>query len=164
VREYQETATALPLSLPPVAPSAGLKARVMAAATGRKAPRRALLSRVFWAAAAIALFALILQSLTGPNVKRFEGKDGAVRWEDRTVHVKVSGLPALPAGKVYQLWHLGPQPNPVRCRTFTLQASGVLEGDDTMQYAIAKEHRFALTVEPVGGSDAPTMPIIAITP
>jgi len=63
VREYQEAATALPLSLTPLAPSESLKTRVLTAATGRQAPRQALFSRVFWAAAAIVLVALILNSL-----------------------------------------------------------------------------------------------------
>jgi anti-sigma-K factor RskA len=150
-----------------MAPSAGLKTRVMAAAAGRQAPRRAVLSRLFWAAAAIVLFALLIHSLGNTSVKLpLEGKGvkGKLRWEERTVTLDVAGLPALPAGKVYQLWHLGPAKDPVPCRTFTLNASGLLEGEDTMANAIVRGHKFALTMEPAGGSKSPTMPIVAITP
>jgi len=171
VREYREAATALPLSLSPMAPSAGLKTRVMAAATGRPAPRRALVSRVFWAAAAVVLFSLMLNSLWNKSTRlELKGLDpapqarGWVRWENQSVKLDVAGLPALPAGKEYQLWHLEPNAGAVPCRTFKLNASGDLEGEDSMRYYIARGHKFALTVEPAGGSPKPTMPIYAITP
>ena len=73
----------------------------------------------------------------------------------------ISGLPALPAGKEYQLWHL--DPNAIPQRTFKVDASGSFEGGDTMKHLIAQGHKFALTIEPAGGSHKPTMPIIAIT-
>jgi anti-sigma-K factor RskA len=170
VREYQEAATALPLSLSPIAPSAGLKTRVMAAAGGQQAPRRPLLSRVFWAAAAVVLFGLVINSLSDTSVKlRWTGTEaapkvaGTARWDDRIVKVAVAGLPALPAGKVYQLWHIGPVADPIPCRTFPLKSSGTLEGEDSMKHLIARGHKFALTVEPEGGSLKPTAPIFAIT-
>jgi anti-sigma-K factor RskA len=168
VREYQEAATALPRSLNPLPPPDGLKGRVLASVTGRQAPRRAILSRVFWAAAAVALFALLLQSLTDTSVKlQLKGTSaapearGTVRWVDRTVTLELSGLPALPAGKEYQLWHL--DPNAIPQRTFKVDASGSFAGDDTAKHLIARGHKFALTVEPAGGSNSPTMPIVAIT-
>jgi anti-sigma-K factor RskA len=171
VKEYQDAATALPLSLPPMTPSAGLKTRVMAAATGQQAPRRAVLSRVFWAAAAVALFAIVIHSLGDGNRLPFvvqppaAGATGRLKWwKDGKVSVEISGLPALPSGKVYQLWHIGPVKDPVPCRTFTLDASGDLDGEDIMTHAIARGHKFALTVEPAGGSKSPTMPIYVLTP
>jgi anti-sigma-K factor RskA len=107
--------------------------------------------------------ALLVTSLVDPSVKlRFEGDKGVLRWRDRVVSVEVRGLPALPAGKVYQLWHIGLR-GAVPCRTFTLDAAGLLEGEDTMKDAVALGHKFALTVEPAGGSLTPTMPIVAIT-
>jgi anti-sigma-K factor RskA len=170
VREYQEAATALPRSLSPMTPSDGLKGRVLAAVTGRQAPRRAILSRVFWAAAAVVLFALVINSLGDHRVKlRFAGTpaapkaEGTARYdEERKVTLEVSGLPALPPGKVYQLWHIGPKPTPIACTTFTLGASGLLEGEDTMRDAIAQGHKFALSIEPIGGSSSPTT-VVAIT-
>jgi anti-sigma-K factor RskA len=143
---------------------------VLAAATGQKAPRPAIFTRLFWAAAAVVLFALILNSLTDTSTKLTwtpqkpapEVKGRMRWWKDGKVTLDVSGLPALPADKEYQLWHIGPIDRPVACRTFKLDASGVLDGEDTMKYAIAQGHKFALTVEPVGGSQAPTMPIFAI--
>ena len=165
--QYQEAATAIPRSLAPLEPSESLRSRGLEAAVGRQAPRRATLSRIFWAAAAVVLFSLIFSSLTDSTVKlRLEGPNGVVgqvRWEDRTVTLDVKGLPALAPGKVYQLWHIGPVKAPVPCRTFTLDG-GALQGQDTMQYAIAQGHKFALTLEPAGGSTTPTMPILGITP
>jgi anti-sigma-K factor RskA len=169
VREYQDASTALPLSLSPVPPSEGLKTRVMAAATGRQAPRRAILSRVFWAAAAVVLFALVVTSLRDPGVRlRWKGMDaasrvdGKARYREGILTIDVSGLPALPAGKVYQLWHLGPQAAPVPCKTFTLNASGVLDGEEKMKFAYAPSHKFALSMEPIGGSSSPTT-VVAVT-
>jgi anti-sigma-K factor RskA len=167
VREYQEAATAIPRSLPPLAPSEGLRTRVLEAAAGRQAPRRALFSRVFWAAAAIFLFALLLNSLTRAPWKAIQAKgtkdapsaQGDLRWNEASVKLYVTGLPALPAGKVYQLWHIGPAAAPLPRKTFTLNAGGTLAGSDTMDHAIVKGHKFALTIEPSGGSKSPTMPI-----
>jgi anti-sigma-K factor RskA len=171
VREYQNASTALPLSLKPIAPSEGLKSRVLASVTGRQAPRRAILSRVFWAAAAVVLITLLITSLTDSSVKLplkgVDAKskvDGKIRYRDGVLDIEVSGLPALPAGMVYQLWHIGPQAAPVPCKTFTLNTSGVLDGEDMMKFAYAPGHKFALTMEPSGGSNSPTMPIYAITP
>jgi len=170
VREYQEAATALPRSLAPVVPSAGLKGRVLASATGRQAPRHAILSRVFWTAAAVIVFVLLISSLTDTGVKlRWKGlppapnADGWARTHEQLLRIDVSGLPALPAGKVYQLWHIGPQAAPIPCKTFTVNASGQLDGEDVMKFAYAAGHKFALTIEPVGGRSSPTMPIVAIT-
>ncbi|HVE41826.1 MAG TPA: anti-sigma factor [Planctomycetota bacterium] len=166
MKEYQEAATGLPRSLSPIAPSEGLKSRVMAAAAGRQAPRRAILSRVFWAAAAVVLLALLVTSLTDTSAKLLwtgaPGVDGTSRYDQGILKIDVSGLPALPAGKVYQLWHIGPQAAPVPCKTFTLNSSGVLDGEDMMKFAYARGHKFALTMEPIGGSKSPTTPIMAV--
>src|SRR6185295_13140613 len=93
VLEYQEASTALPQALEPVAPSPGLKDRVLAAATGQKTARPAMLSRVFWSAAAAFLFVLLIGNLfrereytneavvkPGPGAPAAAGK---VLWVDR---------------------------------------------------------------------------------
>jgi anti-sigma-K factor RskA len=67
-----------------------------------------------------------------------------------------SGLPALTAGKVYQLWLIGRAPNKIRSegllatphngRTGPVLISGVLAGDT-----------FGITIEPSGGTVQPTV-------
>ena len=132
-----------------------------------------MLSRLFWAAAAVALFSLMLSSLTrepwhsAPVVGKASKVTGTVRWKDRTVKLDVTGLPPLAPGKVYQLWHIGPKGDvPVDEGTFPLTPGGKLVGEDTMIYDIVKGHVFAVTMEPEGGSKTPTMPIyfVAVVP
>jgi len=174
VREYREAATAVPYGLDPATPSPGLKDRVLTAATGRKPGRPALLSRVFWSAAAVFLFAILFGSLFRerdyPNEAPGKSQDpapsatGGFHWGDRDVKVEVQGLPALPPGKVYQLWQIGPEPKPVPARTFRLDSKGALRGEDRMKHLIAKGQAFALTMEPAGGSTSPTMPIFFLAP
>jgi len=74
--------------------------------------------------------------------------------------VATSGLPALPAGKVYQLWLIGPTkivsagllPAARSGQTAPVIASGVIKGDT-----------LGLTVEPAPGTAKPTtVPIIAL--
>jgi len=74
--------------------------------------------------------------------------------------VTTSGLPALPAGKVYQLWLIGPTkivsagllPAAKSGQTAPVVASGVVAGD-----------KLGLTVEPAPGTAQPTTtPIIAL--
>ena len=172
MREYQEASTAVPLSLPPATPSPGLKGRVLAAATGRGTPRPAILTRVFWAAAAVVLFALMAGNLFheteythSVRIKGTEhapAAEGLVLWTEKSVRVEMTGLPALPPGKEYQLWQIGPEgPKPVAARTFRLDYKGDLAGNDWMKYLVAAGQTFAVTVEPAGGSRSPTMPIFA---
>ncbi|MGD0063050.1 MAG: anti-sigma factor [Streptosporangiaceae bacterium] len=67
--------------------------------------------------------------------------------------VTTSGLPALPAGKVYQLWFIGPKkivsagllPTATSGQTSPVLASGIVHGD-----------KLGLTVEPAPGSAQPT--------
>jgi Anti-sigma-K factor rskA len=74
--------------------------------------------------------------------------------------VTTSGLPALPAGKVYQLWLIGPVkitsagllPSAKSGQTAPVVASGVVAGD-----------KLGLTVEPAPGTAQPTTtPILAL--
>ena len=74
--------------------------------------------------------------------------------------VVTSGLPALPAGKVYELWLLGPsvaQPSGLLTtaehgRTVPVVASGYIKG-----------YSLGITVEPAGGTLKPTTnPIVAM--
>ncbi len=78
----------------------------------------------------------------------------------RQLVVATSGLPALPAGKVYQLWLIGPVkivsagllPAAQNGTTSPVVATGLIKGD-----------KLGLTVEPAPGSKQPTTtPILAL--
>ena len=78
----------------------------------------------------------------------------------RQLVVATSGLPALPAGKVYQLWLIGPVkivsagllPTARAGVTTPVVATGIVKGD-----------KLGLTVEPAPGTKQPTTtPIIAL--
>ena len=78
----------------------------------------------------------------------------------RKLVVATSGLPALPAGQVYQLWLIGPVkivsagllPAAQDGVTSPVIATGLVKGD-----------KLGLTVEPAGGSQQPTTtPILAL--
>jgi hypothetical protein len=78
----------------------------------------------------------------------------------RQLVVATSGLPGLPAGKVYQLWLIGPVrivsagllPPAQNGVTSPVVATGVVKGD-----------KLGLTVEPAPGSKQPTtIPILAL--
>jgi len=78
----------------------------------------------------------------------------------RKLVVATSGLPALPAGQVYQLWLIGPVktvsagllPTAQAGVTTPVVATGITKGD-----------KLGLTVEPAGGSSQPTtLPILAL--
>jgi anti-sigma-K factor RskA len=80
--------------------------------------------------------------------------------EKRQLVVSTAGLPALPAGKVYQLWLIGPVkivsagllPAAEAGKTAPVLASGIVAGD-----------KLGLTVEPAPGTAQPTTtPILAL--
>jgi len=72
------------------------------------------------------------------------------------------GLSAPPAGKVYQAWVIPPKQQPVPEPTFSVSASG--EGSVDIAAAPHKGDIIAVTVEPAGGSKAPTTkPVLVAT-
>lgn len=98
--------------------------------------------------------------LTAPDAKiasqaTTEGGTAAVVFSrsERQMVITTSGLPALPASEVYQLWLMGPPevrsagllPRPSAGRTAPLLASGLQAGD-----------QMGMTVEPAGGTRSPT--------
>ncbi|SDK83667.1 Anti-sigma-K factor RskA [Lentzea albidocapillata subsp. violacea] len=65
------------------------------------------------------------------------------------------GLPSLPADRAYQLWVVGPD-GP--------RSAGLLQDKPVLADDLADARAFALTVEPDGGSRAPTTtPVVAIS-
>jgi len=77
----------------------------------------------------------------------------------RRVYVDVQNLPAAPAGRQYQLWALN-NGKPVDAGVLTPAAAA---GDRLERMKdIASAQAFAVTLEPLGGSATPTMPIQAV--
>ena len=158
----------LPFSLEPLTPSPAVKSRLLEAVTPPSQRSAPVFTRVFWTVAAIFLVSILVRSLVSPaeapglsldGDKPAPSAKGRIVWRGRSVELTASGLPALPAGKVYQLWHLGPGPKPIPAATFTVDEAGRLHGWDTLKFAVAKGDQFAITREPEGGSLSPTMPL-----
>jgi hypothetical protein len=71
-----------------------------------------------------------------------------------------SNLEALPEKKVYELWLLPAKGgSPMPCGTFWPNAKGDAMMDHPLSEAGIEAKGFAITVEPEGGSQTPTMPI-----
>ena len=75
------------------------------------------------------------------------------------VYVDVRSLPALPAGKQYQLWALD-KGKPIDAGVLTA-ATATGEGLQHMK-DIASAQTFAMTVEPTGGSAGPTLSTMTV--
>ncbi|HLY09437.1 MAG TPA: anti-sigma factor [Planctomycetota bacterium] len=148
-----------------------MKSRLMeriAPPAQRSAP---VFTRVFWGAAAIFLFSLIVVALRRTEephpivfvpMSGFEKVTGEGLVRGSAVEISISALPPLPPGKCYQLWHIGSNQKPVPQATFHLDPAGMLRGCDGMKKAVGPGHVFAITMEPDAGSETPTMPILAI--
>jgi anti-sigma-K factor RskA len=83
---------------------------------------------------------------------------GRLVWhEERGGYLVVANIPPAPAGKVYELWTISAgQPRPAGL--FTVDASG--EATHPVAATRAPVQVFAVTVEPAGGTPAPTGPMI----
>lgn len=75
--------------------------------------------------------------------------------------LSVTGLTAPPQGRVYQLWYLGGERAVAEPGgTFSVDAQGNALLPITQQ--VAPFQQIGLTVEPEGGSQTPTLPVIAV--
>lgn len=75
--------------------------------------------------------------------------------------VKIDGLTSLPAGRAYQLWAIGPDGNPVPAGMLYVE-EGAAEAAVAGEFATG--WTIAITVEPEGGSEAPSdAPLVAVT-
>ena len=70
-----------------------------------------------------------------------------------------SKLPSVPEGKTYQLWFIVGDKPPVPGKTFVPDQTGHAILEDEMPRDAVDADVFAITVEPTGGSSAPTSPI-----
>ncbi|HEU4834267.1 MAG TPA: anti-sigma factor [Pyrinomonadaceae bacterium] len=106
-----------------------------------------------------------LVNTRGARVSELRGIDpgliatAKVAYDDRTGRaiLMASNLPSVPAGNAYQLWFIVGNKPPVPGKTFVPDSRGsaVLK-DEIPREAVDV---FAITVEPAGGSSAPTSPI-----
>ncbi|WP_420124677.1 anti-sigma factor, partial [Nakamurella sp.] len=76
------------------------------------------------------------------------------------VTVDVSGLPALPDGRTYQLWALSGEPSTAPRSLGLLPAAATGAAQTVTQPTRPGEVAVAVTAEPAGGSVAPTLPIV----
>jgi anti-sigma-K factor RskA len=68
-------------------------------------------------------------------------------------------LPTVPEGKAYQLWFIVGKNPPMPGKTFVPDESGKGMLKDQMPATAMESAVFAITMEPVGGVEAPTGPI-----
>lgn len=77
----------------------------------------------------------------------------------RQMVVTASGLPPLPASKVYQLWLIGPS----KTRSAGLLPAGA-NPEPVLASGLAAGDKFGMTVEPAGGTTQPTTTPIVVIP
>jgi anti-sigma-K factor RskA len=68
-------------------------------------------------------------------------------------------LPNVPQGKAYQLWFIVGKNPPMPGKTFSPDSEGKGVLQDQMPKEVLDSAIFAITLEPEGGSSAPTSPI-----
>jgi len=171
VREYRDAAALLPLALEPLPPTPAVRSRLLDAVAPPAQRSAPVFTRVFWAAAAIFLAALLFRSLRSPvdpatmelrGDRPSPSAKGRLLWRGRSAELTLAGLPALPAGQVYQLWHIGPAPRPVPQAAFSVDGEGGAHVWDTLRFSVARGDAFAVTREPSGGSRSPTIPFYVV--
>jgi hypothetical protein len=82
-----------------------------------------------------------------------------MRIGDRRVGLRVSGLPDLPAGSVYQLWLAGPD-GAVPGDTFTVGPGGATELIFVAPAFAERYTEMMVTVERAGGAETPSAEIV----
>jgi anti-sigma-K factor RskA len=155
VRGFAAVAASLGLAAATTPPPA-LKGRVLADVAALDAARSADAEIAAVLSAADARVASAATSAGGTATVVASRRDGSVVFTS-------TGLPVLPPSSVYELWFIGsagvrpaglmPSPDPDGAATVLVVASG-LSPDDAI----------GVTVEPAGGTDAPTTtPIVVLT-
>lgn len=142
-----------------MAPSPLLKARIMREVRAREArPVRSFAWLAYTIAAACLLLAISLGSIVMQQRQTISTLASANR-----IYVVAHGLPALPAGRVYQMWTLAKGATKVAPSvTFVPDNAGNALVSIPADPATTAET--AISVEPVGGSKQPTTKPIAVIP
>jgi anti-sigma-K factor RskA len=157
-------------------PPSGLRSRVLSAAHARGAtqqPNVAGVIRPWWtqpawltaaAAVVVVIFAATFAyhslsprswavtcaaaAISCPSASR------VVAWSSNALTFEARGMAAPPAGKVYQAWFIRAGAKPTPAPTFSPDASGTARV--TLPVGAEQGLTVAITVEPQGGSQAPT--------
>ena len=138
----------------------GRMAREMAALKERTARNEAALQEQ------VALYRGAVELLGDPATRVVElrgqgpatGASGRLIWNDAGGgHLFVAGLPPAPAGKTYELWTIAGQ-TPRPAGLFGVDAAG--RGAHRFPRGGGAVQVFAVTLEPEGGTPAPTGPIV----
>jgi anti-sigma-K factor RskA len=156
VRGFAAVAASLGLAAA-TTPPPSLKGRVLADVAALDAARSADAEIAAVLSAADARVASAATSAGGTATVVASRRDGSVVFTS-------SGLPALPPSSVYELWFIGsagirpaglvPTPEPAGAAAVLVLASG-----------LSRDDAIGVTVEPAGGTDAPTTtPIVVLTP
>lgn len=151
-------------------PPASLRARVLASAVSVRRIRpwygSPAIATAFTTAIAAAIVLVISGSWIAHNrsaqsshwaatcVPARAGCGGDVTASGGVLRLATHGLPALPSGKVYQAWLIHPHAAPIPEPTFVTTSGG--SGSVDMQATAGRGDVVAVTIEPAGGSQAPT--------
>jgi anti-sigma-K factor RskA len=98
------------------------------------------------------MVALIGTGSPGATARLYVAEDG-MRGE-----LAIAGLPALPAGRVYQLWFARTGGSPVSGGVFRVDGRGEALAAVAVPVALEPARAVAVTEEPAPGSPAPTGP------
>ena len=171
--EYQidrAAAAALALSAAQTPPAA-LRERILAALPAKVTPIVALRAKgSSWFVPAAAAAALVIAAGLWWNAHRSPPQSWAASCVPSAVgcrasgtvtvagagrlHVQISGLASLPRGKQYQAWMIAPGAAPKPEPAFSADENG--SGSVDLAESPVKGTLVAITVEPAGGSQAPT--------
>lgn len=115
---------------------------------------------------AIAGTRITVAVLTAPDVARIDlagqapaapGASARAFWSrSRGMVFTASNLPALPPGRVYQLWVVTAQPAPISAGLLTPDAQGSVNETFNTPSDIPQPVALAVTIEPAGGVRSPT--------
>ena len=142
-----------------MAPSPLLKARIMQKVRAAQVrPARSFAWLAYALAAACLLLAIGLGSIVMQQRQTISALAGAHR-----IYVVAHGLPALPPGKVYQMWTLAKGATKV-APSVTFQPDSTGNATVAVPADPATTTETAISVEPTGGSQQPTTKPIAVIP
>lgn len=109
-------------------------------------------------------FALSRIGVLRPTAGGPQGAVGAAVWssQDQRGVLALENLPALPANQSYQMWLLDPRvPNPVNAGVLPDGSAGSVRVQFSAIARVDGAERFAISVEPRGGSPLPTRVVMA---
>jgi len=157
----QVRSEAAPLRTPRVWPAYAVAAACLAIAIATGLVDLSLSSKLDRDRAQSAVQAQTIADLTAPDSRRHRFAGGEVLTHGNRLYLAMHGLPALPAGHVYQAWTLAKGAKKVApSKTFEPSAGGLAVVP--LPEAATTLAAVAVSVEPAGGSMQPTTKPIAL--